>query len=139
MSDKILLLNKLISNYIENKKITLTPAGMLITTINKKSVNHLTSLEIFRNELPLDVLSSGEKKIILILILSIFFDNCTLLIDEPELSMSINWQEKMLPDIINNTKLKRILVATHSPFIASDETLLDYIIPLPTEEKNYEC
>lgn len=72
-------------------------------------------------------LSSGEKQIV-----SLFSklylenkDNLMMVIDEPELSISILWQKKILVDIINSGKCKLLLTATHSPFIFDNE-LNDY-------------
>lgn len=68
-------------------------------------------------------LSSGEKQIV-----SLFSklylenkDNLMMVIDEPELSISILWQKKILVDIINSGKCKLLLTATHSPFIFDNE------------------
>lgn len=76
--------------------------------------------------IPLDTLSSGEKQII-----SIFSHlylssprKCAILIDEPELSISIEWQRKLLPDILNASQCQFLVVATHSPFICNYLPLL---------------
>jgi predicted ATPase len=37
--------------------------------------------------------------------------------DEPELSLSIEWQKKLLQDIVDSDKCAFLLAATHSPFI----------------------
>ena len=74
-------------------------------------------------------LSSGEKKIILLLGIAIFFDDIILL-DEPELSLSLVWQEQLLPDLVklgNST----IVCATHSPYIVNDESVQKYIKYIP--------
>ena len=64
-------------------------------------------------------LSSGEKQII-----SVFsklyieeIKDCIILFDEPELSLSITWQSKFLPDIIQSGKCNALIAVTHSPFI----------------------
>lgn len=80
-------------------------------------------LDIYRNgtieKVEINKLSSGEKQII-----SIFSkiyleknDNLIVLFDEPELSLSLPWQKRLLPDIINSEKCKFLLAVTHSPFI----------------------
>lgn len=80
-------------------------------------------LDIYRNntdeKIELNKLSSGEKQII-----SIFSklyleksDNLIVLFDEPELSLSLPWQELLLPDIVDSEKCKFLLAVTHSPFI----------------------
>lgn len=81
------------------------------------------SLNIFRDntteKVELDYLSSGEKQIVS-LFSKIYLEkeeNYIVLFDEPELSLSIFWQEKLLPDIINSEKCNFLLAVTHSPFI----------------------
>ncbi|MBV5282066.1 MAG: AAA family ATPase [Paludibacter sp.] len=67
-------------------------------------------------------LSSGEKQIVslfshLILSKKDYF----IIIDEPELSLSVPWQERLLPDIINSGGCQGILAVTHSPFIFKND------------------
>ena len=68
-------------------------------------------------------ISNGELQI-----LSIFFklyfknkEDIILLIDEPEISLSINWQEKLIPEMVNTEKCSLIIAMTHSPFIFKNE------------------
>jgi len=68
-------------------------------------------------------LSSGEKQVI-----SVFAklyleknDSCIILFDEPELSLSIKWQTRFLPDIMNTRKCSKLIAVTHSPFIFDNE------------------
>ncbi|WP_407267499.1 AAA family ATPase [Tenacibaculum maritimum] len=42
------------------------------------------------------------------------------IIDEPELSLSIDWQESILSDILKSSN-NGLIVATHSPFIVNDD------------------
>lgn len=69
--------------------------------------------------LELKVLSSGEKQIV-----SLFSHlylsgehNYFVVIDEPELSLSVPWQQRFLPDIMNSGRCTGIVAVTHSPFI----------------------
>ena len=75
----------------------------------------------------LDDLSSGEKQIISIF--SKLYLELTspviFIIDEPEISLSINWQKEFLIDIYKSGKVSLLLAATHSPFIFKNE-LFDY-------------
>jgi energy-coupling factor transporter ATP-binding protein EcfA2 len=98
--------------------------------IDKKIVYHTDTEQITLDVctkksrfIPLEALSSGEKQII-----SIFSHlylsspkKCAILIDEPELSISIEWQRKLLPDILKASKCQFLVVATHSPFIFENE------------------
>ena len=68
-------------------------------------------------------LSSGEKQIVSLfskLYLSKDSNNIVLF-DEPELSLSIIWQSKLLPDIIESNKCGFMVVITHSPFIFDND------------------
>jgi predicted ATPase len=72
-------------------------------------------------------LSSGEKQIV-----SLFShlylsgqQNFFVLIDEPELSLSVPWQRRFLKDIRAGQFCKGLVAVTHSPFIYDNE-LKDY-------------
>lgn len=69
------------------------------------------------------VLSSGEKQVASLfthLFLSRDTDQ-TVIIDEPELSLSVQWQKSLLPDISNSESCKLLIAVTHSPFIYANE------------------
>ncbi|BAH44565.1 hypothetical protein BBR47_35880 [Brevibacillus brevis NBRC 100599] len=74
-------------------------------------------------DIKLTNLSSGEKQIVS-LFSKIYLDSnkdFIILFDEPELSLSIDWQQKLLPDIIGSSRCKFMFVVTHSPFIFDNE------------------
>ena len=48
-----------------------------------------------------------------------------IIIDEPELSLSIDWQRRLLPDIIRSGSCSMMLAVTHSPFIFDNELDMD--------------
>ena len=67
----------------------------------------------------LSMLSSGEKQVV-----SLFShlylddsDNQIVIIDEPELSLSVPWQKRFLTDILGSRHCSFVLSVTHSPFI----------------------
>lgn len=65
------------------------------------------------------MLSSGEKQIVS-LFSHIYLgdsEHYYVVIDEPELSLSVEWQNMLLPDIWESGKCKFLLAVTHSPFI----------------------
>jgi hypothetical protein len=71
----------------------------------------------------LRVLSSGEKQIVSLfshLLLS-GIDKAFVLIDEPELSLSVPWQKTFLPDIFETSQCSGLIAVTHSPFIFQNE------------------
>lgn len=84
---------------------------------------HLTS-DSNRNQgdestISLKDLSSGEKQIVS-LFSHLFLSDASrffVLIDEPELSLSVVWQTTFLPDILSTQKCTGLVAVTHSPFI----------------------
>lgn len=74
-------------------------------------------------ELRLKSLSSGEKQIV-----SLFshlylrkIGKVAVIIDEPELSLSVTWQQQLLPDIRDTGNCTFLAAVTHSPFIFKNE------------------
>ena len=71
----------------------------------------------------LGALSSGEKQIVSIFA-RLLLDpqkRYFIIIDEPELSLSIEWQERFLPDINRSQNCNQLIAITHSPFIFNNE------------------
>lgn len=75
------------------------------------------------NKVQLNQLSSGEKQIVSIFSQIYLEQNkkYVVLFDEPELSLSIYWQENLLPDIIASGNCMFLMAVTHSPFIFGDK------------------
>lgn len=78
----------------------------------------------------IDDLSSGEKQI-LSMFASVYLSDksMVLLIDEPEISLSLKWQRLLLPELIKAPFCKQLIAITHSPFIFDNE-LNDCAIPM---------
>ncbi|RKF45301.1 hypothetical protein BCY92_16775 [Bacillus wiedmannii] len=97
------------TKYLVNKKVQFNEGNGEISILNLKN----------NNEIELNKLSSGEKQIVSILaqVFLNFNDNFIILFDEPELSLSIEWQEMLLPDIVDSGKCSLLFAVTHSPFI----------------------
>lgn len=68
--------------------------------------------------LPLSTLSSGEKQIVSIFARLYLNEGkrYLILIDEPELSLSMEWQQKFLPDVFAAPSCAQLIAITHSPF-----------------------
>lgn len=80
------------------------------------------------NFIDFEELSSGEKQIVSVfnhLYLSEEKRKYIVLIDEPELSLSVKWQRKFLSDIKQSPLCASVIAVTHSPFIY-DNNLEDY-------------
>jgi predicted ATP-binding protein involved in virulence len=109
---KIDLLSTIINNRFLYKTMAINKENGLVFTTKNGIV------------LPLENLSSGEQHE-LVLFYDLLFrvtSGSLILIDEPELSLYVVWQEKFLEDVQQITKLADIdiILATHSPDIISN-------------------
>ena len=64
-----------------------------------------------------DKLSAGEKQLLSFLCYNTFSENTAIFIDEPELSLHVDWQRRLLPTLLEQETGSQFFVATHSPFI----------------------
>ena len=73
-------------------------------------------------ELDWHLLSSGEKQILILLTQALlkFNDPVVYIADEPELSLHITWQEKLLKSLVTLGRQMQVIVATHSPDIVGN-------------------
>ena len=134
MSQNIRALKDLLMQYLTEYNIAITPKGIALYMQRENdgiAINEDVVIFSDQNELSLDKLSSGESKIIALCFLAQCSDYAILILDEPELSISIIWQEKLLVDLMDYGTFASIVVATHSPYIARDESLAKYISYLP--------
>jgi predicted ATPase len=66
-----------------------------------------------------EMLSSGEKQMLSFLCYNAFSSDVPILIDEPELSLHVDWQRILFPTLLAQGTNNQFLIATHSPFIYS--------------------
>lgn len=104
LNDYIILLNE----FHETKKFSLQDSKIGGIFIEKD-----------KTEIPISQLSSGEKQLIILLTEALLQKGKqTLFIaDEPELSLHIEWQRKVISSIRKLNPNSQIIVATHSPEI----------------------
>ena len=102
---------KIINNKLSFKEIKISK-GTGLSVLNHNG-----------NEIKLSMLSSGEKQQIVLYYNLIFEleDKTVLMIDEPEISLHIIWQQDFMDDLLKVIKDKniKVIVATHSPQILS--------------------
>ena len=101
------------NRYLVDKKIDYNESKVTIDIVRRKN----------GRSVDIETLSSGEKQII-----SLFArlylkreDDLAIFYDEPELSLSLEWQKTLLPDIIKSNKCAFMFTTTHSPFIFENE------------------
>jgi predicted ATPase len=71
-------------------------------------------------QISLDRLSSGEKQLLRILVESLSANGYPLIIDEPELSMHIDWQLVLIQSVQTIDDTAQVITATHSPEIMAN-------------------
>nr|VFK31284.1 MAG: AAA ATPase domain-containing protein [Candidatus Kentron sp. MB] len=106
----------LCSEYMVDKRFVYDNATFAFTIVPKKPIESA-------REITLGDLSSGEKQIVSLfshLYLSEEQD-FFVLIDEPELSLSVPWQRRFLQDIRAGRFCKGLVAVTHSPFIYDND------------------
>jgi predicted ATPase len=72
-----------------------------------------------REAIASEVLSAGEKQMLSFLCYNAFATNACIFIDEPEISLHVDWQRILFPILLQQSTGNQFIVATHSPFIYS--------------------
>lgn len=90
-----------------NTRITLGDSSITAETRNWQTI-------------PLRSLSSGERHLLFILLHALSADNSSLIIDEPEISMHVDWQRELIEAIREINPRCQLILATHSPEIMAD-------------------
>lgn len=64
-----------------------------------------------------DKLSAGEKQMLSFICYNAFYKNSVIFIDEPELSLHVDWQRQLYSILKSQNSGNQFIFATHSPFI----------------------
>jgi predicted ATPase len=92
-------------------------SGNKTVSFGDRSIDVITN----NNEnIGIGALSSGEKQILRILIEVLLSEDCSFIIDEPEISMHIDWQRELIKTMHNLNPTLQLIIATHSPEIMAD-------------------
>lgn len=102
---------KIVNSFLNEKTIDVSDRGELIISPNKNE----NGLIDWRH------LSSGEKQILILLTQAMLSEASPVVYvaDEPELSLHVSWQEKLLGALTKLAGRCQFIVATHSPDIAA--------------------
>lgn len=114
---KLILLQKIINKYLVGKYIRVFSTNVVVKSCKGEYI-------------PLSMLSTGERNLIIIAFLSIFSENKLIALDEPDLSMSVDWQSKILVDLLQYTSSmnnNNYLVITQSPLLIQKNGLSTYV------------
>lgn len=114
-----------VRNGFSNKEMRYTKNGVVFINAAEK-------------EIPIEHLSSGEKNDFVLFYELIFKcdSKSLILVDEPEISLHVAWQQEFIDELMEICKLKNMqaIVATHSPNIVNNHW--DLLVDL--EDENYE-
>ena len=104
------LYEKIVNSFLDDKFVEVDESGEL--KINLPSLSAPAELD------PKN-LSSGEKQMLILLTEALLQvdEPIVYIADEPELSLHVTWQEKLLESLVKLGGQKQIIVATHSPDI----------------------
>lgn len=105
--------SEICSKYFANKTMEYDENSINI------SINLMQNNIVCEDEIPLEDLSSGEKQIVS-LFSKLYLEEekeYFILFDEPELSLSVEWQKMLLNDVLKAPSCNMLLCMTHSPFI----------------------
>lgn len=105
------------NSYLRDKQFSYNEADLILDLESSEKTGQIQEV------IDLDILSSGEKQLVA-LFATIYLDpqkRFMMFIDEPELSLSIYWQRKLLPDVMKSPNCYFLFAVTHSPFIFDNE------------------
>lgn len=107
-------LNKIFSE--TNKKVHIINDELVITLSDERKI-------AYKN------LSSGERQVIYIFlkVINANINNSIILMDEPEISLHLSWQESLLTSIREVNKDSQIIIVTHSPAIVMNGWMDSFI------------
>jgi len=117
------------NRYLSSDK-DIVPAGLRssvnsddkLLRLNRKNLAISVTSSSTGRDVPIESLSSGEKQMIsLFSRLYLYPGPKIVLIDEPELSLSLGWQRQILPDVLKAPTCTQVIAITHSPFIFDNE------------------
>lgn len=103
----------IVRSFLDSKRVTVDEGGKLFV-IDRQTETILGPRH----------LSSGEKQILILLTEALLSEDrpVVYVIDEPELSLHITWQEKLLQSVLELGGRIQLIVATHSPDIVGKFT-----------------
>lgn len=112
-----------VNSFLENKKVTVEAMSE-----RSRSSAYVRGTDGTRHSL--GVLSSGERHILTLLFCATHMSAAdgVVLIDEPELSLHIDWQRVILSRLESLADGRQIVVCTHAPEVAAEHR--DRLVPL---------
>ena len=112
-------LEKIFNDYIGPEKYIQITEDRVIVKFHSSDETH-----------KIGVLSSGERHLLVLLTIFVIEGNRRnlFMVDEPEISLNLIWQRKLLPLLSELAPNAEIIVASHSPSIAKENS--NYLVEL---------
>ena len=101
-------LNELISRMFSgNKRLSLSGATIEVETNDHEMIG-------------VAALSAGEKQVLRLLMETLIAGDNSFLVDEPEISLHIDWQNELIGAMRSLSPSTQLIVATHSPEVMAE-------------------
>lgn len=111
IAERLLTFENIINSFYKDKTITLSEKGFKIISSKNQEITE-------------SQLSSGEKHLLYLMVKALTTQrrSTVIAIDEPEMSMNINWQRRLVKALIQCASMAnpQFIFATHSPDIAAN-------------------
>lgn len=126
LRDAVSTLDKINQDVVEFEQVredafkAISILSKIIVTIFKHKgirLNPRVTLGDIDHSINSDSLSAGEKQMLSFLCYNALYRDCPFFIDEPELSLHVDWQRILLDVMIEQKTNNQLFIATHSPFI----------------------
>jgi len=121
-----------VNHFLDDKTLVLrkTSSSQLpILSVKFHEIDHYSRIQ---------ALSSGERQIVTLIYSATHMSGQrVVLIDEPEISLHIDWQSQLVPEMVAQLHNRQIITCTHSPMIGAEYE--DQMIKLeikPTNQKS---
>ena len=127
-------IQKQVNQATEESELLLRPFSVLeeqICDMFEHKGIHITAGITFgdaKKAIQSDKLSAGEKQLLSFLCYNTFSENTVIFIDEPELSLHVDWQRLLLPTLLEQEKGNQYFIATHTPFIYANYPEKEFLL-----------
>jgi predicted ATPase len=107
MAPRTKLQELIVSLFTGNKRVRFADGAIEVETLTDQKIGLAT-------------LSSGEKQVLRIFLEALLAGANSMIVDEPEISMHVDWQRKLLSSMQQLNSQAQLIVATHSPEIMAE-------------------
>ncbi len=100
-----------------------------IITRDVNGVISFKSIDSSDDDIPWLSLSKGEKQILVLLLLAFIYskDSRVFILDEPDLSLHVDWQKNIIASMVQLSPESQFIIATHSPVLFMNDVDFEVI------------